>query len=45
MSGLNRDSLIAAFVDLGWHGVSLVALDSRWSAARFRRLDQIGRTR
>lgn len=41
-SDLSRDSLMSAFVDLGWHGVSLVALDAQWTAARFRELDQIG---
>jgi hypothetical protein len=43
VSDVGRDSLAPAFVDLGWHGVSLVAVDDRWSAVRFRRLDQIGR--
>lgn len=43
VSDLSRDTLMPAFVDLGWHGVSLVSLDKTWSAARFRRLDQIGR--
>lgn len=42
-SDLSRDTLMPAFVSLGWHGVSLVALDARWSAARFRRIEQIGR--
>jgi hypothetical protein len=42
-SDLSRDTLMPAFIGLGWHGVSLVALDSHWSAARFRRLDQIGK--
>jgi len=41
-SDLSRDTLMPAFTALGWHGVSLVSLDSRWSAGRFRRLDQIG---
>jgi hypothetical protein len=43
VSDLGRDTLMPAFVDLGWHGVSLVSLDATWSAARFRRLEQIGR--
>jgi hypothetical protein len=38
---LSRDALMPAFVDLGWHGVSLISLDAVWSAARFRRLEQI----
>lgn len=42
-SDLSRDTLMPAFIGLGWHGVSLVSLDGRWSAARFRRLHQIGR--
>jgi hypothetical protein len=41
--GLGRDALMPAFVELGWHGVSLVSLDAVWSAARFRRLEQIRR--
>jgi drug/metabolite transporter (DMT)-like permease len=44
-SDLSRDTLMPAFTSLGWHGVSLAALDDRWSAARFRRMDQIGRNR
>ncbi|HEY3868161.1 MAG TPA: hypothetical protein VGM10_07410 [Actinocrinis sp.] len=36
-------ALMPAFVELGWHGVSLVSLDAVWSAARFRRLEQIRR--
>jgi hypothetical protein len=43
VSDLGRDTLMPPFVDLGWHGVSLVSLDATWSAARFRRLEQIGR--
>jgi hypothetical protein len=43
VSDLGRDTLMTAFVELGWHGVSLVSLDATWSAARFRRLEQIGR--
>ncbi|MFI9275684.1 hypothetical protein ACIGXM_34005 [Kitasatospora sp. NPDC052896] len=43
VSDLGRDTLMPAFVELGWHGVSLVSLDATWSAARFRRLEQIGR--
>ncbi|MGW4562375.1 hypothetical protein ACWEN3_08190 [Streptomyces sp. NPDC004561] len=43
VSDLSRDALMPAFVELGWHGVSLVSLDAAWSAARFRRLEQIGR--
>ena len=42
-SDLSRDTLMPAFTGIGWQGVSLVSLDTRWSAARFRRLDQIGR--
>lgn len=41
VSDLGRDALMPAFVDLGWHGVSLVSLDEAWSAARFRRLEEI----
>jgi hypothetical protein len=40
---VTRDALMPAFVDQGWHGVSLISLDETWSAARFRRLEQIGR--
>ncbi|HEV2639545.1 MAG TPA: hypothetical protein VGX23_30690 [Actinocrinis sp.] len=43
VSDLSRDALMPALVDAGWHGVSLVSLDDKWSAARFRPLDQIGR--
>lgn len=43
VGGLGRDALMPAFVELGWHGVSLVSLDAVWSAARFRRLEQIRR--
>jgi hypothetical protein len=43
VSDLGRDALMPAFVELGWHGVSLVSLDAVWSAARFRRIEQIGR--
>ena len=43
-SDLGRDSLMPAFKDdLGWHGVSLISLDATWSAARFRRIEDIGR--
>ncbi|WP_034271426.1 hypothetical protein [Actinospica robiniae] len=42
-SDLVRDSLMPAFTDLGWHGVSLISLDGTWSAARFRRIEDIGR--
>jgi hypothetical protein len=42
VSDIGRDTLMPAFVDLGWHGVSLVSLDETWSAARFRRLEEIG---
>jgi hypothetical protein len=34
---LNRDSTHARLGDLGWDGVSLVALDADWSALRFKR--------
>ena len=43
VSDLGRDTLMPALVDQGWHGVSLISIDSTWSAARFRPLDQIGR--
>lgn len=43
VSDLGRDTLMPAFVQLGWHGVSLVSLDAQWSAARFRRLEDIDR--
>ena len=43
VSDLGRDTVMPAFVDLGWHGVSLVSLDETWSAGRFRRLEQIGK--
>ncbi|MGF1428240.1 hypothetical protein [Kitasatospora sp. LaBMicrA B282] len=43
VSDLGRDGLMPAFTHLGWHGVSLVSLDGSWSAARFRRLEQINR--
>lgn len=42
-SDLGRDNVMPAFVDLGWHGVSLVSLDATWSAGRFRRIEQIGK--
>ena len=42
-SDLGRDALMPAFVDLGWHGVTLVSLDGTWSAGRFRRLEDIKR--
>ena len=43
VSDLGRDTLMPALVDLGWHGVSLISVDTTWSAARFRPLEQIGR--
>lgn len=43
VSDLSRDVLMPALADIGWHGVSLVSLDQTWSAARFRRLEHIGR--
>ncbi|NJC72103.1 hypothetical protein HC031_20625 [Planosporangium thailandense] len=43
VSDLSRDTLMPALTGLGWHGVSLVSLDATWAAARFRRLEQIGR--
>jgi hypothetical protein len=43
VSDLSRDVLMPALIDIGWHGVSLVSLDQTWSAARFRRLEHIGR--
>lgn len=43
VSDLGRDALMPAFTDLGWHGVSLISLDATWSAARFRRIEDIGR--
>ena len=42
-SDLGRDTLMPAFADLGWHGVTLVSLDETWSAGRFRRLEDIKR--
>jgi hypothetical protein len=36
--GLNRDTLQAALADHGLVGVTLVSLDSTWSAMRVRRL-------
>jgi hypothetical protein len=45
VSDLGRDALMPAFVESGWHGVSLVSLDDVWSAARFRRLEEINSTR
>lgn len=43
VSDLGRDALMPAFTDLGWHGVSLISLDATWSAARFRRIEDIRR--
>ena len=43
VSDLSRDVLMPALIGIGWHGVSLVSLDQTWSAARFRRLEHIGR--
>jgi hypothetical protein len=40
---LHRDSLMLALVPDGWRGVSLIAVDETWSAARFRPLSEIGR--
>jgi hypothetical protein len=40
---IRRDDLMLALVPLGWRGVSLVAVDETWSAARFRPLAEIGR--
>ena len=40
---LNRDDLMLALVPHGWRGVSLIAVDETWSAARFRPLSDIGR--
>ena len=36
---VNRDSAHAALKELGFDGVSLVALDDDWSAMRFKRVD------
>lgn len=43
VSDLSRDALMPALTGIGWHGVSLVSVDQAWSAARFRRLEHIGR--
>ncbi|MFF8945956.1 hypothetical protein ACF1A5_27465 [Streptomyces sp. NPDC014864] len=43
VSDPTRDALMPAFTGPGRHGMSLVSLDARWSGARFRRLEQIGR--
>ena len=40
---IRRDNLMLALVPPGWRGVSLVAVDETWSAARFRPLAEIGR--
>ncbi|WP_329570040.1 hypothetical protein [Kitasatospora sp. NBC_01266] len=42
VSDLSRDTLMPALTELGWHGVSLVSVDTTWSAARFRPLHLIG---
>jgi hypothetical protein len=39
---LNRDILWQAVEPRGWTGVSLVAVDDRWSAMRFRPADKVG---
>jgi hypothetical protein len=39
---LNRDILWQAVEPRGWTGVSLVAIDDRWSAMRFRPADKVG---
>lgn len=43
VSDLARDTLMPALTHLGWRGVSLVSIDTTWSAARFRPLGLIGR--
>ncbi len=37
-SDIKRDTLVQVFVPYGWRGVSLVSVDERWSAMRFRPL-------
>lgn len=36
-AGLHRDTLWAAARPAGWEGVSLVSVDDKWSAMRFKR--------
>jgi hypothetical protein len=38
---LHRDILWQAMGEIGWMGVTLVALDETWSAMRFRPADQV----
>lgn len=40
---LNRDILWQLVEPLGWTGVSLISLDSVWSAMRFRPADRVGK--
>ena len=40
---LNRDKLWQAMEKLGLAGVSLISLDSVWSAMRFRPLEKVGK--
>src|SRR6185312_13062145 len=40
---LNRDTLWQLVDPLGWTGVSLISLDTVWSAMRFRPADRVGR--
>ena len=40
---VNRDRLAKAVEPTGWRPVRLVALDSIWSAMRFRPADQVGK--
>jgi hypothetical protein len=40
---LGHDSLMLALVPDGWRGVSPIAVDETWSAARFRPLSETGR--
>jgi hypothetical protein len=39
----NRDSLREAIIQYGFEGVSLISIDSDWSAMRFRNSDFIGK--
>jgi hypothetical protein len=40
---LNRDTLWASMGKFGMVGVSLISIDSSWSAMRFRPADKVGR--
>ena len=36
--GINRDSIAAFLLPLGWKGIAICAIDAKWSALRFKAL-------